>query len=497
MSADVMESEERRREGKGPRGTSSTNQVADAPSSHSSQSYLPVRVGSKNDEGLSSNSNLQASLSSSSTASSCEGSQGDETKVDVGAKAGVSIGEGKEEVEAAAATLEKQGQDPTGFSLDDVNNVGLTGDDQSKAFPPNLSELKLGEAGAQGTDAAEGPVKLFVGGLAWETTEASLQKVFENYGEIVEVSIMRHPSTMCSRGFGFVTLAKRSDAEAACNDKHTIDGRVVEAKISVTPGQNSPGGSSQAASKRRKVFVGGLSAETTDEDFRKYFEQFGEISESQILQDHYTGRSRGFGFITFTTDEATQKVFSKGRFHELKGKLVEVKSATPRQQNKGNSRGRGIRSNKPQSANANRGGGGVVGNMRRNYPYGVTPQGGVPYGMDPSTGYSYPGYFPSYNQVMPGPYVYGTDAGVSTVSPVPGYAQNAGYSMGSFPVPPQGTQPGGFIVPPQFVHPGTANGNELDPTGVLMPMPVPQTIAMEGTRAPVQQQTVLPDGITE
>ena len=341
------------------------------------------------------------------------------------------------------------------------------------------------------------PVKLFVGGLAWETTEASLQKVFEIYGEIVEVSIMRHPSTMCSRGFGFVTLAKRSDAEAACNDKHTIDGRVVEAKISVTPGQNSPGGSSQAASKRRKVFVGGLSAETTDEDFRKYFEQFGEISESQILQDHYTGRSRGFGFITFTTDEATQKVFSKGRFHELKGKLVEVKSATPRQQNKGNSRGRGIRSNKPQSANANRGGGGVVGNMRRNYPYGVTPQGGVPYGMDPSTGYSYPGYFPSYNQVMPGPYVYGTDAGVSTVSPVPGYAQNAGYSMGSFPVPPQGTQPGGFIVPPQFVHPGTANGNELDPTGVLMPMPVPQTIALEGTRAPVQQQTVLPDGITE
>ena len=156
MSADVMESEERRREGKGPRGTSSTNQVADAPSSHSSQSYLPVRVGSKNDEGLSSNSNLQASLSSSSTASSCEGSQGDETKVDVGAKAGVSIGEGKEEVEAAAATLEKQGQDPTGFSLDDVNNVGLTGDDQSKAFPPNFSELKLGEAGAQGTDAAEG-----------------------------------------------------------------------------------------------------------------------------------------------------------------------------------------------------------------------------------------------------------------------------------------------------------------------------------------------------
>merc|ERR1719353_2002878 len=180
------------------------------------------------------------------------------------------------------------------------------------------------------------PVKLFVGGLAWETTEESLQRVFEKYEKIVEVSIMRHPRTFYSRGFGFVTLSSRSGAEEACNHKHTIDGRVVEAKISAAPGQNNPSGASQVNnSKRRKVFVGGLSADTTDEDFCKYFEQFGEISESQILQDHLTGRSRGFGFITFTDEATSEKVFTKGRFHELKGKLVEVKSATPRQQNKG------------------------------------------------------------------------------------------------------------------------------------------------------------------
>merc|ERR1719353_1319338 len=143
------------------------------------------------------------------------------------------------------------------------------------------------------------PVKLFVGGLAWETTEESLQRVFEKYEKIVEVSIMRHPRTFCSRGFGFVTLSSRSGAEEACNHKHTIDGRVVEAKISAAPGQNNPSGASQVNnSKRRKVFVGGLSADITDE-------------------------------------ATSEKVFTKGRFHELKGKLVEVKSATPRQQNKG------------------------------------------------------------------------------------------------------------------------------------------------------------------
>ena len=235
------------------------------------------------------------------------------------------------------------------------------------------------------------PVKLFVGGLAWETTEESLQRVFEKYGKIVEVSIMRHPRTFCSRGFGFVTLSSRSGAEEACNHKHTIDGRVVEAKISAEPGQNNPSGASQVNnSKRRKVFVGGLSADTTDEDFRKYFEQFGEISESQILQDHLTGRSRGFGFITFTDEATSEKVFTKGRFHELKGKLVEVKSATPRQQNKGgraprhhggHGHGKHVRSGGPQ--------------VTPSYPQQVPMPGyfpGIP-------GYpSYPGYFP---QVLP------------------------------------------------------------------------------------------------
>ena len=391
------------------------------------------------------------------------------------------------------------------------------GNNQSSSVPapPELSELKIG------TDEDD-PVKLFVGGLAWETTEVSLHKVFEKYGTIVEVSIMRHPKTFCSRGFGFVTLSKREEAEAACSDKHTIDGRVVEAKISAAPGQNSPSGSSQAASSKRrpKVFVGGLSTETTDDDFRKYFEQFGEISESQILQDHYTGRSRGFGFITFTTEEAAEKVFAKGRFHELKGKLVEVKSATPRQQNKGVARGlrNNSKSHHHQNANnVNRGG--VGGNLRRgvggNFHFGVAPQNmgvgvgvgvtpqtagmQVAYGMDPNTGYTtYPGYYPgAYNQVLPGPtYVFGGDAGATTVSPggvsnlpavpaVPaGYGQNA-YSLGSFPVTQQGQHGGtmnpGFMVPPTpvystFVHPSTQNGNNqlnnVNPTqNHLMTMP--------------------------
>jgi hypothetical protein len=45
----------------------------------------------------------------------------------------------------------------------------------------------------------------------------------------------------------------------------------------------------------KKIFVGGLATDTTEEGFKSHFEQFGKIVEAQIMVDHVSGRSRGFG----------------------------------------------------------------------------------------------------------------------------------------------------------------------------------------------------------
>ena len=82
--------------------------------------------------------------------------------------------------------------------------------------------------------------------------------------------------------------------------------------------------------KACKVFVGGLAPETTEEDFKTYFTKFGEIAEVQIMQDHMSGRSRGFGFVTFEEDSSAEAVFDHGSMHDLGGKKVEVKPATPK-----------------------------------------------------------------------------------------------------------------------------------------------------------------------
>lgn len=55
---------------------------------------------------------------------------------------------------------------------------------------------------------------------------------------------------------------------------------------------------------------------------REYFSNYGDIIEHQIMLDHVTGRSRGFGFVTFDSEEAVDKIFADGQLHELGGKQV-------------------------------------------------------------------------------------------------------------------------------------------------------------------------------
>lgn len=79
----------------------------------------------------------------------------------------------------------------------------------------------------------------------------------------------------------------------------------------------------------RKLFVGGLSRDTTEETFGSYFSQFGEVEDRVIIKDGETQQSRGFGFVTFKNSDTVEEVF-KTKPHELDGKTVDAKRAMPK-----------------------------------------------------------------------------------------------------------------------------------------------------------------------
>ncbi|XP_064353044.1 RNA-binding protein 38 isoform X2 [Camelus dromedarius] len=74
--------------------------------------------------------------------------------------------------------------------------------------------------------------KIFVGGLPYHTTDASLRKYFEGFGDIEEAVVITDRQTGKSRGYGFVTMADRAAAERACKDPNpNIDGRKANVNL--------------------------------------------------------------------------------------------------------------------------------------------------------------------------------------------------------------------------------------------------------------------------
>jgi heterogeneous nuclear ribonucleoprotein A1/A3 len=129
---------------------------------------------------------------------------------------------------------------------------------------------------------------------------------------------MKDKHTKMPRGFGFVTFSDPSVIDKVLQDEHTIDGRTVEVKRTVPREEMS----SKDGPKTRKIFVGGIPPSLTEDKLKEHFSSYGKVVEHQIMLDHGTGRSRGFGFVTFENEDAVERVMSEGRMHDLAGKQV-------------------------------------------------------------------------------------------------------------------------------------------------------------------------------
>jgi len=78
-----------------------------------------------------------------------------------------------------------------------------------------------------------------------------------------------------------------------------------------------------------KIFVGGLSWQTTEETLRYHFEQWGDVLSVEVMRDRNTGDPRGFAFVVFKSDETVDLIL-KNKPHEINHKVVDVKRAQAR-----------------------------------------------------------------------------------------------------------------------------------------------------------------------
>ncbi|MHC4664052.1 MAG: RNA recognition motif domain-containing protein [Planctomycetota bacterium] len=91
----------------------------------------------------------------------------------------------------------------------------------------------------------------------------------------------------------------------------------------------------------KKLYVGNLSYDTTEDSLRTMFEEHGEVLSVAVITDRDTGRSKGFAFVEMSDDEAAQAAQGALDGAEIEGRTLKVNEARPRQNRGGGGGGRG------------------------------------------------------------------------------------------------------------------------------------------------------------
>jgi len=129
---------------------------------------------------------------------------------------------------------------------------------------------------------------------------------------------MRDGPTGRSRGFGFLTFKDPKTVNIVMVKEHYLDGKIVCIWLDldvlrltskkIDPKRAIPRDEQE---KTSKIFVGGVSQEATEQDFREYFMQFGRVLDATLMIDKDTGRPRGFGFVTFDSETAVENALNE------------------------------------------------------------------------------------------------------------------------------------------------------------------------------------------
>jgi RNA recognition motif-containing protein len=88
------------------------------------------------------------------------------------------------------------------------------------------------------------------------------------------------------------------------------------------------------------IYVSNLSFNIQDEDLREFFTPYGEVTSAKVINDKFTGKSRGFGFVEMSDDAAAQKAIAELDNGTVDGRTIKVMEAKPREE-------RPARSNNP------------------------------------------------------------------------------------------------------------------------------------------------------
>ncbi|OAY40727.1 33 kDa ribonucleoprotein, chloroplastic [Manihot esculenta] len=188
-------------------------------------------------------------------------------------------------------------------------------------------------------DSNEGG-RLYVGNLPYAMTSSQLTEVFQEAGRVINVEIIYDRVTDRSRGFGFVTMANDEEAKEAIRmfNGSQIGGRTVRVNFPEVP----RGGEKEVMAPKirssykgfvdspHKIYAGNLGWGLTSQGLIDAFANQPGLLSAKVIYERDTGRSRGFGFVSFESDENAEAALNAMNGAEVEGRPLRLNLAAER-----------------------------------------------------------------------------------------------------------------------------------------------------------------------
>ncbi|CAD6249003.1 unnamed protein product [Miscanthus lutarioriparius] len=173
--------------------------------------------------------------------------------------------------------------------------------------------------------AASTTTKLYFGNLPYNCDSAQLAGIVQEYASPEMIEVLYDRITGRSRGFAFVTMTTVQDCEMVIKnlDGSLYGGRTMKVNFADRPKPKLP----LYPETEHKLFVGNLSWTVTSEMLTEAFGRCGNVVGARVLYDGETGRSRGYGFVCYSTKEEMDEAISSLNGMELEGWEIRVNLA--------------------------------------------------------------------------------------------------------------------------------------------------------------------------
>lgn len=172
----------------------------------------------------------------------------------------------------------------------------------------------------------EGLVSIFVHGLHPFTTKKDIEETFMPICQLRNLQFRKNKYTGKHKGYAFFDVDSMDIANKLINMSHTLHDRKIHCDFK----NNDP--EEKKLGERKRVFVGGLSKETTNDDLAKVFKKFGTVRAAYTIKN-LEGESKGFGYVDYFTVSAAKAAATEGKVI-INGRKVDVRAFKRKEETK-------------------------------------------------------------------------------------------------------------------------------------------------------------------